>query len=231
MSDQPQEGSPFEAICREDENENEYWSARDLAKALGYTEYGKFRNALAKAEKACSNSNQQVADHFAHVSDMIIVGKGAKRKVEDVHLSRYACYLLVENSDPSKPVVAMGQTYFATKARQAEILDEVPRMKTYDQLVEQTLFLKGTAAKVAGIVRAKDFSVFQDHGYRGLYNGETAQDIHRRKGLKKNQEITDYMSRVELSANWFRDAQTEAALITRGITDPEEAKEVHYMVG
>lgn len=198
---------------------------------LEYEWWETFSNVIKKAETAYLNSGLLVEDHFRHVTKMIQLGKGGKRSVEDWQLSRYACYLVVENADPSKPVVTLGQTYFATKAREAEIMDELPRIKTYDQLMDQTRFLKGTAAKVAGIVRARDFSIFQDHGYRGLYNGETAQDIHRRKGLKKSQEITDYMGRIEPAANQFREAQAEAALLTKGITDPNEANEVHFMVG
>src|SRR6266480_7750406 len=115
--------SPFESIKRETEEGTEYWSARDLAKILGYTEYGKFKNAIKKAEIACENSDQEVADHFAHVGEMVSIGSKAKRKVEDVHLSRYACYLLVENSDPSKPIVALGQAYFVVQTRRQEIAD------------------------------------------------------------------------------------------------------------
>src|SRR5438045_3738804 len=124
--------SPFEAIRRVNETGQEYWSARELAKVLGYTEYNKFKNALEKAEIACLNISQSVEDHFAHVSDMIEVGKGAKRKVQDVHLSRYACYLVVQNADPSKEIVALGQTYFATRTHEAELAEELAKM-TEDQ--------------------------------------------------------------------------------------------------
>lgn len=116
---------PFEAIRQTDDTGNEYWSARDLAKVLGYTEYDKFRNTLQKAEIACENSGQVVADHFAHVSDMIQVGKGARRKVANVHLSRYACYLVIQNADPEKEIVALGQTYFAIQTRRQEEADEL----------------------------------------------------------------------------------------------------------
>src|SRR5258706_6568968 len=117
--------TPFEAIRHEDDAGGEYWSARELARVLGYTEYGKFRRAIERATEACANSGQRPADHFAHVSDMIATGKGAQRKVADVHLSRYACYLIVQNADPDKPIVALGQTYFAVQTRRAELADEL----------------------------------------------------------------------------------------------------------
>jgi DNA-damage-inducible protein D len=127
MSQIPQT-SPFDGIRHEDEHGREYWSARELGKLLGYGEYRKFKNAIEKAEEACQNSFQAVADHFVHVGGMIEVGKGARRKVEDVHLTRYACYLLVENADPSKPIVALGQAYFAVQTRRQEIADELGRV-------------------------------------------------------------------------------------------------------
>ena len=149
---------PFEAIRQVGENGNEYWSARDLAKVLGYTEYGKFRNTLQKAETACENSGQEVADHFAHVSDMIEVGKGAKLKVANVHLSRYACYLVIQNADPEKEIVALGQTYFAVQTRRQEEADELAgrteaqrRIFLRSQLTDHNKQLVDTA-RVAGVV-------------------------------------------------------------------------------
>ncbi len=125
MTLDPATGSPFEQIRHTTSDGTEYWSARALARLLGYTEYGKFRNALTKGELACVQSDQPVADHFAHVSDMIPTGKGAQRKVADVHLSRYGCYLSIQNADPSKEIVALGQTYFAVQTRRAEQADEL----------------------------------------------------------------------------------------------------------
>lgn len=166
--------SPFDAIRKVNDEGDEYWSARDLAKILGYTEYGKFKNAIQKGEDACENSGQAVSDHFAHVSEMITVGKGARRKVDNVHLSRYACYLIVQNADPSKPIVALGQTYFAVQTRRQEIADELALMSE-DEL---RLLRRGqmniyntqlaTAAQQSGVIASIDFAIFQDHGYRGL---------------------------------------------------------------
>ncbi len=169
--------SPFESIRRVNEEGFEYWSARGLAKILGYTEYGKFTNAIQKAEAACENSGQKITDHFAHVSEMVSIGSKAKRRVEDVHLSRYACYLLVQNADPSKDIVALGQTYFAIQTRRQEQADELAALSE-DQ---RRIYLRGQltdhnrqlaeAASHAGVIKPLDFAIFQDHGYMGLYGG------------------------------------------------------------
>lgn len=229
--------SPFEAIRREDEDGHEYWSARDLAKILGYTQYNKFTNAIVKAEEACRNSGQAVSDHFTHVSEMITTGKGAKRRFDTVFLSRYACYLIVQNADPSKPIVALGQTYFAVQTRRQEIADELAglsedqlrllrrsQMSIYDtQLAE--------AAQHSGVVKSIDFAIFQDHGYMGLYGGLKAQDIHERKSLEKNQEILDYMGSDELAANIFRASQTKQKLERDRVKGKDAANRTHLQVG
>jgi DNA-damage-inducible protein D len=173
--------SPFETIRKVAEDGSEYWSARDLAKILGYTEYGKFKNAIKKAEEACENSGQAGSDHFAHVSEMVGIGSGAKRKVDDVHLSRYACYLLIQNSDPTKPIVALGQTYFAVQIRRQEIADELAALPE-DQLRlirrSQMSVLNTQLAEAAqhtGVIQPIDFAIFQDHGYAGMPNA--SQDL------------------------------------------------------
>lgn len=234
---QENNATPFEAIRKEDEASNEYWSARDLAKVLGYTEYGKFRNTLQKAETACENSGQVVTDHFAHVSDMIEVGKGARRRVANVHLSRYACYLVIQNADPEKEIVALGQTYFAVQTRRQEEADELAglteaqrRIFLRSQLTDHNKQLADTA-KGAGVVSGFDFAVFQDHGYAGLYAGEKARDIHRRKGLKPSEKILDHMGAEELAANLFRATQTEAKIRREKIQGKENANQAHQDVG
>jgi DNA-damage-inducible protein D len=232
-----QRPSPFEQIRRETDDGSEYWSARELAKILGYTEFGKFRNALQKAEVACENSGQEVEDHFAHVSDMITIGKGGRRKVEDVRMSRYACYLVVQNADPSKEIVAIGQTYFAVQTRRQERSDELASL-TAEQ---RRLYLRGElsshnrrlaeAANQAGVVEPIDFAIFTDHGYQGLYGGLKHRDIHQRKGLKKSQHILDYMDGEELGANIFRVTQTEAKLRREGVQGKQQANKAHFDVG
>ncbi len=229
--------SPFESIRRQTEDGSEYWSARELGKILGYTEYGKFQNAIQKAETACKNSGQAISDHFAHVSDMIATAKGARRRVEDVHLSRYACYLLVENADSSKPIVALGQTYFAVQTRRQELTDELTTMSE-DQLRlvrrSQISILNNQlagAAQGAGVIEPKDFAIFQDHGYIGLYGGLKARDIHTRKGLKKSQEILDYMGSDELAANAFRASLTRQKIERERIKDKDQANRTHHEMG
>jgi DNA-damage-inducible protein D len=230
--------SPFEAVRREAEDGSEYWSARDLAKILGYaTNYRNFQNAIQKAEEACQNSGQAIADHFAHVRKMIKVGKGAQRSVEDVHLSRYACYLIVQNADPAKPIVALGQTYFAVQTRRQEVADELTALSE-DQLrllrrSQMSIYNSqlADAAQEAGVVAPIDFAIFQDHGYMGLYGGLKAQDIHSRKGLKKNQEILDHMGSDELAANIFRASETKQKLEREQIRGKEKANRTHHEVG
>lgn len=232
--------SVFEQIRRIDEHKQEYWSARDLAKVLEYTDYRNFVVVLKKAKQACENSAQKVQDHFVDFNDMIEIGKGGKRSVESVKLSRYACYLIVQNADPSKEVVALGQTYFAVQTRIAEIkqMDEYNRLTTEE---ERRLFLRGEmtqhniqladAAKIAGVVEPIEFAIFQDHGYKGLYGGLGAKDIHTRKGLKKSQKILDHMGSTELAANLFRATQAEEKLRRENIKGKTEANHTHYEVG
>lgn len=229
--------SQFETIRQESEDGSEYWSARDLAKLLGYTEYGKFRNTIKKAEEACQNSGQAISDHFAHMSEMVVIGSKAKRKVANVHLSRYACYLLIQNSDPEKPIVALGQTYFAVQTRRQEQADELSgltenqrRLYLRGQLTDHNCQLAVTVSQ-AGVIKAMDFAIFQDHGYMGLYGGLQAKDIHARKSLKKSQHILDHMGSEELASNLFRAAQTEAKIRREQIRGKEEANQTHYRVG
>jgi DNA-damage-inducible protein D len=230
--------SPFETIRKVSEDGIEYWSARDLSKILGYTtNYRNFKNAIEKAKEACKNSGQAISDHFADMRNMIGTGKGAKRTVDDVHLSRYACYLLVQNADPSKPIVALGQTYFTIQTRRQEIADELAalpedqkRLLRRSQMNIYNLQLAETAQR-AGVIEPLDFAVFQDHGYMGLYSGLGTKDIHARKGLKKSQQILDHMGSEELADNIFRAAQTDAKLKREQITGKEEANRTHHEVG
>ena len=238
MSDAPHV-SPFETIRKVTEDGNEYWSARDLYKLLGYSTWQKFQYALEQAKIACDKSGQAVSDHFNLEVKMIQAGKGAQRKTEDYHLSRYACYLIVQNADPSKPVVALGQTYFAVQTRRQEIADELAleglpedqlrllrrsQMNIYNtQLAE--------AAQRSGVIEPIDFAIFQDHGYKGLYGGLGAREIHAHKGLKKSQQILDYMGSDELAANIFRASLTKQKLEREEITGKDKANHVHHKMG
>lgn len=239
MSDQDTSASPFEAIRHTREDGGEYWEARELAQVLGYTRWEQFPGVISKAQRACEQSGQDVQDHFREAPKLIATGKGAQRRVVDWELSRYACYLVVQNADPEKPIVALGQTYFAVQTRRAELAEEaaLPGM-TEDQ---QRLFIRhqlsghnkqlAEAARAAGVASATDFATFQNHGYRGLYAGETAAMITRRKGLKRGQEILDHMGSTELAANLFRATQTEEKLRREGITGKAAANKAHHDMG
>src|ERR1035437_7706455 len=230
----------FEQIKRVDEKGNEYWSARDLAKALEYSEYRHFVPVIERAKEACTNSKQPVQYHFEDMLDMIELGKGAKRQVDTVKLSRYACYLIVQNADPTKEVVALGQTYFAVQTRLQEIrqMDEYNSLSTED---EKRLFLRdemakhntqlAAAAKDAGVIEPVDYAIFQNHGYMGLYGGLDAKGIQIHKGLKKSQQILDHMGSTELAANLFRATQTEEKLQREKIYGKTKANVTHYEVG
>lgn len=239
MMNQSQHVSPFETIRHEDENGNEYWSAREMGKLLGYGEYRFFRNALQKAEEACKQSGQTVSDHFVHTHGMVNIGSKAKRKVDDVHLTRYACYLLVENADSEKPIVALGQTYFAIQTRRQELADELALSilpedeKRLIYRAEMTIFNAklAEAAQMAGVITPTDFSTFQDHGYRGLYGGLRENDIHVHKQLPKKAKILDHMGSEELGANIFRATQTDAKLRREQVAGKEQANQTHYQVG
>src|SRR6266567_1942197 len=189
--------SPFDAIRQQAEDGSEYWSARQLYKLLGYSRWEKFQYALEQAKKACENSGQAVSDHFHLEVQLIKAGKGAKRSLEDYQLSRYACYLIIQNADPSKPIVALGQTYFAVQTRRQELADQLALsslpedQKRLIYRSEMAIFNAklAEAAQLAGVITASDFAIFQDHGYMGLYGGLKSKDIHARKGLKKQQHI------------------------------------------
>lgn len=229
----------FESIRHMDEDGHEFWYARDLQPLLAYASWDKFKRVIEKAMLACSQSGQSVPDHFSQTGKMITLGKGAQREVLDYCLSRYACYLIVQNADPSKPIIAQGQTYFAVQTRRQELADQAD----FQQLTEdqKRLYLRQElrshnkqlveAAQQAGVETDLDFAVFQNHGYQGLYGGMSAKDIHAHKGLKKGQKILDHMGSTELAANLFRATQTEDKLRREGIQGKVQANQTHYQVG
>jgi len=220
-----------------DENGNEFWYARELQSALEYAQWRHFQESIERAKTACEASGLDVADHFADVGKMIDLAKGARREVADVKLSRYACYLVVMNGDPRKEVIALGQTYFAVKTRQQEVSEELAqlsedekRLAIRDEVTIRNKFL-ASSAKAAGVVTPVDYAVFQNRGYQGLYNGLGMKDIHKRKGLKKSQQILDHMGATELAANLFRITQTDDKLRRENIKGKERANETHFAVG
>ena len=233
--------SPFEKIKRISEDGYEYWSARDLSKLLEYTQWRNFENVISKAKISCKNNNEDINNHFADVSDMVEIGSGAEREVDDYRLSRFACYLIVQNADPSKINVALGQAYFAIKTRQKELIEEDQARLIQSEEDTKRLFLReqmkthnkqlADAASNAGIKEPRDYAIFQDYGYKGLYGGLGNKDIHARKGLKKSQNILDHMGSTELAANLFRATQTEEKLRRENIKGKMKANQTHYEVG
>jgi DNA-damage-inducible protein D len=221
----------FETIKRLDNNGKEYWSSRDLARVLEYTDYRNFLAVIDKAKKACENSGEVIHSHFVETNEMVQIGSGAERTTDTVFLSRYACYLIVQNSDPTKVVVAKGQTYFAIQTRRQERTDNLvednnrvflrKEMKKHNTSLMQTASLAGVGS----------FAIFQNAGYKGLYGGLTMQDIHAKKKLKKSQKILDHMNSEELAANLFRATQTEAKIKRENIKGEGHANLAHYEVG
>jgi DNA-damage-inducible protein D len=230
----PGSSSPFESIRHVNPAGNESWFSREFAKVLGYSDYRNFERVIENARTACFNSGQRVDDHFVDVTDMIEIGKGGKRPVKTVLLSRYACYLVIQNADPAKEIVATGQTYFAVQTRRQELSDEQienERRLLLRQEMKKHNNQLAEAAKDAGVIAPRDYAIFQNHGYMGLYGGLGAQDIHRRKGLKKSQQILDHMGSTELAANLFRATQTEEKLRRDKILGKAKANETHHDVG
>jgi DNA-damage-inducible protein D len=227
----------FENIKHISDENIEFWQARELQTVLEYTQWRNFSQVIDKAKVACENSDNNVADHFADVSKTIDMPKGAKKEIEDIMLSRYACYLIVQNGDPRKEVIALGQTYFAVKTREREIeenyeqlTEEQKRLAIRNEMINHNKSL-AEAAQMAGVVEPKDYAIFQNKGYQGLYGGLSVKGIHEKKGLKKSQKILDHMGSTELAANLFRATQTDEKLRRENVTGKENANKTHYEVG
>ncbi len=219
----------FQNIKQTDLDGVEFWSSRDLSKALEYSDYRNFEEVIEKAKQACINSHQKVDDHFVDVTEMIELAKNAQRQIRSVYLSRFACYLIVQSADPRKEVVAQGHSYFALQTRRQEVEDD-KRLKLRAEIKEHNKGL-ASAAKEAGVILPIDYAIFQNHGYQGLYGGMKKQNIHKHKGLKKSQDILDHMGSEELAANLFRATQTEAKLRRDRINNKVDANKTHYEVG
>ena len=227
----------FESIKHINDYGQEFWYARELQTVLEYKRWDKFQNVIDKAMNACKNSKNSIDDHFSQVGKMVDLGSGAQREIQDYELSRYACYLIVMNGDSSKEIIALGQTYFAVKTRQQELIEN------FDDLTEdkKRLAIRGEmiahnkspaeAAKMAGVSDSRDYAIFQNCGYQGLYGGLGVKEIHKRKGLKKSQKILDHMGSTELAANLFRATQTDEKIRREQIQGKKEANQTHYEVG
>jgi DNA-damage-inducible protein D len=237
--DVPTPISVFESIKQTDEN-GEYWLARQLAVILEYTDWRNFVEVMKKAAEACKNSGQQPRNHFVRVTEMVQIGSGANRPVDDFRLSRYACYLIVQNADPGKEVIALGQTYFAVQTRIQEIqqMDEYAKLDTEE---EKRIFLRremkehnkqlASAAKGAGVIDPIDYAIFKNWGYKGLYDGLDRKGIQRKKGLKEKDDILDHMGSTELASNLFVATQTEEKLKKDSIKSKAAANNTHFEVG
>lgn len=229
--------SLFESIKHINEYGEEFWYARDLQSVLEYKRWDKFCNVISRAMDACKNSGNDVSNHFSHMGRMVNIGSGAEREIDDYEMSRYACYLIVQNGDSRKEVIAIGQSYFAVKTRQQELIEN------YDNLNEDKKRLAirnemkshnkslAEAARMSGICEPIDYAIFQNKGYQGLYGGLGRKQIHERKGLKKNQDILDHMGSTELAANLFRATQTDEKLRKEHIVGKDAANQTHYEVG
>ena len=225
----------FEDIKHIDEYGNEYWLARELQIALDYKKWQKFINVIENAKIACEQSNFIIEDHITQVGKMVDIGSKTSRSIVDYRLSRYACYLIVQNSDPRKEVVALGQTYFAVQTRKQELSEKEYSMLTEDEkrFYQRNLTRKGNYSlnMVARNVGVRNFDKFHNAGYKGLYNGETANDIAKRKKLRYREDILDNMNEDELVANLFRINQTKQKLLKDKVQGESNASDVHYEVG
>lgn len=227
----------FESIKHVNEYGQEYWLARELQSVLEYAQWRRFSETVERAKLACKNSGFSIDDHFANVGKMVDIGSGAEREIDDVMLSRYACYLIVMNGDPRKEVIAAGQTYFAIKTREQELSDDYKELTEDQKRLAIRKEMKrhnaslADAAHDAGVIEPLDYAIFQNFGYMGLYGGMDMRAIHKHKGLKKSQQILDHMGSTELAANLFRATQTEEKLRREQVQGKTEANRTHYKVG
>ena len=235
MNDIDKNNKSFEDIKHIDENGVEFWYARELMPILQYSNWQNFEKIIDKAKISCKNSGISVFEHFIDVNKTIKMPKGAEKTILDYELTRYACYLIAQNGDSRKKVIALAQTYFAVQTRKQELTEKEYSMLTEDEkrFYQRNLTRKGNyslnqAAKNAGV---KNFDKFHNSGYKGLYNGETADDIAKRKGLRYREDILDNMGSEELAANLFRITQTESRLKKDNIKTEKEANSTHYEVG
>ena len=235
MKEIDENNKTFEDIKHIDENGVEFWYARELMPILQYSNWQNFEKIINKAKISCGNSNINVLDHFTDVNKMVKIGSGAYREQVDFKLTRYACYLIAQNGDSRKKVIALAQTYFAIQTRKQEITEKEYTMLTEDEkrFYQRNLTKKGNyslnqAAKKSGV---KNFDKFHNAGYKGLYNGETADDIAKRKGLRYREDILDNMGSEELAANLFRITQTESRLKKDKVDSEKKACDTHNKIG
>lgn len=221
----------FESIKRRNTAGREYWTARELSRALGYSDYRNFETVLAKAKKACKNSGFTITDHFGDATEMVGIGSKTKREITDVHLSRYACYLVVQGADSAKVIVGKAKSYFAIQTRRQEVsdtyLEDSRRVMLRDEVKVRNKQLAGTAKSVG----VSKYAAFQDAGYMGLYGGLRQKDVKKVKRLAENEELLDHIGSEELAANLFRVTQTDAKLKRDAVYGQDTANAVHRNIG
>ena len=232
----PAASNTFERIKRVNQAGAEFWSARELARVLEYTDFRNFVGVIAKAREACANSGHTVSDHFVDITEMVGIGSGAQRPIEDWALSRYGCYLVIQNADPGKPLVALGQSYFAVQTRRQEVADEAALKEDKARLLLRAEMKKHNknlagAARQAGVVQPVDYAIFMDHGYRGLYGGMSVRDVESRKRIGPKEHLLDRMGSTELAANLFRATQAEEKLRRENVRSKHQANRIHEDVG
>jgi len=226
----------FEAIKHVSDDGAEFWYARELAPVLEYVQWRNFAKVLDRAMLACKNSGYALQDHFVEVSKIVEAGATSK-PIADFKLTRYACYLIVQNGDPRKEVIALGQTYFAIQTRRQEVadyfnqLDEDNKRLVIRGDIKQWNQMLAESAHNAGVISNEEYATFQNAGYMGLYGGLKVEDIHIKKGLKKQDRILDFMSSTELIANLFRISQTDDKLKKDKAATADAANEIHFIVG
>ena len=229
--------SLFESIRHVNGYGEDFWYARELQSALEYKQWRRFLNVIERAKQACENSENIVSEHFANAGKSSPMPNGGVRVIDDYALSRYACYLIVQNSDPRKKVIALGQTYFAVKTRQQELIENYDNLNEDLKRLAIRLEMKAhnkslaEAAQLAGIHHPRDYAIFQNKGYQGLYGGLGRKEIHSRKGLRKSQDILDHMGSTELAANLFRATQTDEKLRRENVVGKDAANQTHFEVG
>lgn len=231
------EETPFESIKHIREDGSEFWYARELQNVLSYKKWENFNKVIEKAKVSCEGSNNTVSLHFPDIRKMYPLSNGGANEYLDYELSRYACYLIAMNGDSRKKVIALAQTYFAVKTREQELAENFEQLSEDKKRIEIRRDLKthntslAEAAQLAGVNKGVDYAIFQNHGYKGLYGGLTAKDIHAKKKLKESQKILDHMGSTELAANLFRATQTDEKLRRENIKGKEQANRTHYEVG
>jgi DNA-damage-inducible protein D len=223
----------FESLKRTNEHAAEYWSARDLAPLLGYSQWRRFEDAIRRAMTSCAESGNETGHHFAGAGKMVELGSGSAREIDDYHLSRFACYLIAQNGDPRKPAIAQAQKYFAIQTRRQELSDrhaaDIERLELRRQATEEFKALSG-AARMAG-VQNRMFGVFHDAGYKGMYDGRGGEAVKAHKGIPAADNLMDRMNATELAANQFRMTQTRDKLARDGVRSENRAIDTHRAVG